>query len=156
MASEWIVAPLFVAVHHITVGRLFRLDGPDLFGRARDQLRLFWSGREARSEIIATRRLALRFFTGRYGLRLFVPKKARERCNFPSGVRGCFLASECKLISGYLKIFRKCSFTAQLLKATDHILRYSNIMRLPVPARQQSKTPAKYASSVATIYVNSI
>ena len=140
---------------HITVGRLFRLDGPDLFGGARDQLRLFWSGRETRSEIVATRRLALRLFTRRYGLRLFVPEEARERCNFPSGIHNCFLASERKLISGYLKSFR-CSFTAQLLKATDHILQYSNIMRLPVAAKQQSKTPAKYASSVATIYVNSI
>src|SRR5450755_1886043 len=113
MASEWIVAALFVAVHHITVGRLFCLDGPDLFGGARDQLRLFWSGRETRGEIIATRRLALRVFAGRHGLRLFIPEEARERRNFSSGVSGCFLASERKLISGYLRILRKCSFTAQ-------------------------------------------
>lgn|SRR5271155_3379060 len=134
MASEWIVAALFVTLHHLTVGRLFRLDGSDLFGGARDQLWLFWPGRETRSEIIATRRLALRAFTGRYGLRLLVPEEARERCNLPSGVHSCFLASECKLTGGYLKVFRNYSFTAQPLKATHVVLRDSNIMRLPVAA----------------------
>ena len=77
MASKWIVAALFIAFHHVTFGRLLRPDGADLCVGARDQLRLFWPGRETRSEIFDTRRLAFGIFTGRYGLRLLVQAKAQ-------------------------------------------------------------------------------
>jgi hypothetical protein len=85
MAFDRSVGALFIAVRHVAARRLFRLDGPDLFGWARDQLWLFWTRRETRSVVVTARRLAFDLFARGHCLCIFGETETRRPFNFCRG-----------------------------------------------------------------------